>query len=72
MSARYVIQTALAFNASQPEFLLIEYGDSGDMAGYGRVVGEFHDIGGAMAYAHERANERPHLTVIENPRKREA
>lgn len=66
MATRYVIQTALVFNASEPVYLLIEYGDDGA----GRCTGQFHHIGGAMAYAHERANERPHLTVIENPRKR--
>jgi hypothetical protein len=67
MATRYVIQTALVFDSSQPQFLLIEY--RGDSAGH--CVGQFHDLEGAFTYAHERANEKPHLTVIEGSRKRD-
>lgn len=66
---RYVIQTALVFNSSDAEYLLIEFAEGGDLSGYGRIVGQFHDIGGAMKYAHARMEVRPQLTVIENRKK---
>lgn len=52
MSMRHVIQTALVFDSSQPEFLLVEYGDDGA----GRMVGQFHSLGDAFTYAHERVS----------------
>jgi hypothetical protein len=61
MSARHVIQNALVFDASQPEFLLIEYGEDGA----GRIVGQFFTLEAAFKYAHERVNVAPQLTVIE-------
>lgn len=47
---RHAIQTALVLNAHEPQFLLIEYGADGA----GRCVGAFHNLGGAIEYAHER------------------
>lgn len=60
---RYVIQTALVFNSSDAEYLLIEFAEGGDLSGYGRIVGQFHDIGGAMKYAHERNAEKPNRII---------
>lgn len=65
MSTRHVIQNALVFDSSQPEFLLIEYGNDGA----GRCIGQYFTLEDAFKGAHERANERPHLTVIENVKK---
>lgn len=63
---RHVIQTALVFNSSQPEYLLLEYGDDN----IGRCIGQFFTLEDAIKGAHERANEPPHLTVIEGRAKR--
>lgn len=49
---RHVIQNALVFDSSQPEYCLIEYGEDG----CGRLVGQFHKLGDAFKYAHERVN----------------
>jgi hypothetical protein len=62
---RHVIQTALVFNSSQPEYLVIEYGDDGA----GRMIGQYFTLEDAFKGAHERAGERPQLTVIENPKR---
>ena len=50
MSARHVIQNALVFDSSQPEFLLIEYGDDGA----GRCIGQFFKLEDAFTAAHQR------------------
>ena len=49
---RHVIQNALVMDSSQPEYLLIEYGEDS----VGRLVGQFHDLGDAFKYAHERVH----------------
>jgi hypothetical protein len=68
MATRYVIETALVFDSSEPQFLLIEYGEER----FGRCVGEFHELRDAFRYAHERANQRPQLTVIEGMKRKPA
>jgi hypothetical protein len=65
---RHVIQTALVFDSSQPEYLVIEYGDDGA----GRMVGQYFTLEDAFKGAHERANQKPHLSVIEGRAKRGA
>jgi hypothetical protein len=50
---RHIIQNALVFDSSEPEYCLIEYGDDG----IGRLVGQFHDLGDAFKYAHERKGQ---------------
>lgn len=47
---RHVIQNALVFDASQPEYLLIEYGDDGA----GRCIGQYFKLEDAFKGAHER------------------
>jgi hypothetical protein len=54
MSARHVIQTALVFDVSQPEFLLIEYGDDGA----GRCIGQYFTLEDAFKGAHERIGNK--------------
>jgi len=56
---RHTIQSALVFDNSQPEFLLIEY--AGD--GVGRLCGQFHTLKDALEAAHSRAGVRETLTV---------
>lgn len=63
---RHAIQTAIAFDSSQPEFLLIEYGDDGA----GRLIGQYFKIEDAIRGAHERADKRPHLQVVEGRKPR--
>lgn len=63
---RHCIQTAIAFDTSQPEFLLIEYANDGA----GRCVGQYFKIEDAIQGAHERANRAPHLQVIEGRKPR--
>lgn len=58
---RYTIQTALVFDSSQPEYLLIEYGDDGA----GRCIGQYFTLDDAFKGAHERVHVPPQLTVIE-------
>jgi hypothetical protein len=52
MSARHVIQNALVMDVSQPEFLVIEYGDDG----IARVIGQFFELGDAFKYIHQRVH----------------
>ncbi len=69
MSVRYTVQTAVTFDAQEPQYLLVEwFGAGGDNAG--RCVGQFHKLEDAIAYAHERRGTRPQLTVIEGRRPR--
>jgi len=65
---RHCIQTALVFDSSQPEFLLIEYGDDG----VGRMIGQYFKLEDAFKGAHERAGKVPHLQVIEGRKPRGA
>lgn len=68
MSARYAIQTALVFDSSQPEYLLIEYREYGE-EGAGRCIGQFFKLEDAFKYAHERMNVPPQLTEIEGDKR---
>jgi hypothetical protein len=52
MSARYVLQNAIVFDSSEPEILLIEYGDDG----VGRMIGQFFKIEDAFVHLHERVH----------------
>jgi hypothetical protein len=65
---RYTVQTAVTFDNSQPQYLLVEWCAGGDDTPH--CVGQHFTIEDAIKHAHERMNTRPHLTVIENPRKR--
>lgn len=60
---RHVIQTALVFDSSQPEFLLIEYGDDS----IARIIGQFHTLKDAFIHAHERVNP---FKLVKEPEKR--
>jgi hypothetical protein len=64
---RHCIMTAIAFDASQPEYLLIEYGNDG----VGRMVGQYFKVEDAIQGAHIRANKAPQLQVIEGRKPRE-
>jgi hypothetical protein len=55
VSARLVISTALVFNSSQPEHLVIEYNGED---GIGRVVGQCFTLEDAFKCAHARESER--------------
>jgi len=54
MSARYTVQTAVTFDESQPNYLLVEWFANKDNAG--RCVGQFFTIEEAIAYARIRMN----------------
>jgi hypothetical protein len=54
----------LVFNSSQPEYLVIEYGDDGA----GRMIGQYFTLEDAFKGAHERAGERPQLEVVRTSR----
>ena len=69
MSVRYTVQTAVTFDAQEPQYLLVEWFAGGDNAA--RCVGQFHTIQEAIAHAHVRRGERPHLQVIEGRAKRD-
>jgi hypothetical protein len=47
---RYAIQAGIVFDSSEPEYLLIAYGEDG----YGRLLGQFHKIEDAFIHLHER------------------
>lgn len=49
---RYAIQTAIAFDSSEPEYLLLEYGDDS----VGRMIGQFFKLEDAFVHLHERAH----------------
>jgi hypothetical protein len=51
---RHVIQTALVFDLSQPEYLLIEYGEDGG----GRCIGEYFTLEDAFKGAHSRIGHK--------------
>jgi hypothetical protein len=52
MSARYAIQSAIVFDDSQPEYLLIEYNGE---SGAGQCVGAFFKVEDAILEAHHKA-----------------
>lgn len=59
---RYAIQTGIVFDSSEPEYLLIEYGNDGA----GRLIGQFFKIEDAFVHLHERKQsfEKPALIEL--------
>lgn len=51
---RYAIQNGIVFDSSEPEYLLIEYGDDGA----GRLIGQFFKLEDAFVHLHERQTPR--------------
>jgi hypothetical protein len=63
MSVRYTVQSAVTFDNSEPQYLLVEWFAGGDNAA--RCVGQFFTINDALTYAHERRGSKP--LIVDSP-----